>query len=280
MMVLISSTIVIALGPSRSSLFASATVNEDMGNQGESIPPQHLEGENCIAFDPAQVTIRNVEGIWKVVVGDIWMLDFADNQTNAQKALDIIRHYKLSYRCFVGGPDSPMQYYLINSSKGIVAAPIGPSLPGGGEECVPFNPQNTIVRQIGGTWKVVDGDHWIVDLGVSHDNANKALQIIKKYNFDHLCSVGGPGPNMMYFVTTSSALPADGELFVSEPVAPVSPRVELSNKYAANNLNANEPATPEDPVVEVGEEEDGLYAANPSLHVLTQKMRKAHLQSK
>jgi len=261
----ISSATALTLGASSSSsLFASASVNESMEGLGEAIPPQQLEGEDCITFDSAQASIQNIEGSWKVVVGDRWMLDFADNQANAQKALDIIRHYKLSEQCFVGRPNPPMQYYLTNSSNGTIAAPMGPSLPGGGEDCLSFNPQNTTVQQIEGTWKVVDGDHLILDFGVSHDNANKALQIIRKYNFDHMCFVGRPDPRMMYFVTSSGAPPTDGELFVSEPVTPISPRVELSNTFAANNLTTNEPATPDDPIEETGEEEEGLLSPNPT----------------
>jgi hypothetical protein len=257
--ILISSTLVITLGPSPSSLFATPTVNDDgINGLGESTVPQQIEVEDCIAFDPAQATLQNVQGSWKVVVGDMWMLDFADNQANAQKALDIIRHYKLSEQCFVGRPNPPMQYYLTNSMNGTIEAPKGPSLPGGGEDCVSFNPQSITVEQIAGTWKVVDGDHWILDFGASQDNANKALQIIKKYNFDHICFVGRPGLEMMYFVTTSSSAPPTvGELFASEPVTPISPETDLSNEnLSANNLTTTQPAEPGDPIGEIPEFKD------------------------
>jgi len=253
---LILSTMALALGPSSSSLFATATVNDDTGTVGEAILPQPLEDEDCISFDPAQATIQNIEGSWKVVVGNTWVLDFADNQTDAQMALEIIRHYKLSQQCFVGRPNPPMQYYLTNSTNGTITAPKGPSFPGGGEDCLSFNPQNTTVQQIGGTWKVVDGNHWLLDFGASQDNANKALQIIKKYNFDHICFVGRPGPEMMYFVTNSSAPPIVGELFVSEPVTPASPEIDLSNNLETNNLTRTQPAQPGDPIGEPPELEE------------------------
>jgi hypothetical protein len=262
--ILVLSTIVLILGgPSSSSLSVTATVSDGTDGVGESILPQQLEDEDCIIFDPTRAEIQNIGGGWKVVMGNISLLDFADNQTNAQRALEVIRHYNLSLQCFVGRPDPPMQYYLTNGTNGTVAAPKGPSLPGGGEDCLSFNPQNTTVEQIAGTWKVVDGSHWILDFGTSQDNANKALQIIKKYNFDHICFVGRPDPEMMYFVTNSSAPPRDEEPFVSEPVTPVSPEIDLSNEnLTANNLTTNQPAKPGDPIVEFRETEEGVRVPN------------------
>jgi hypothetical protein len=49
----------------------------------------------------------------------------------------------------------------------------------------------------------VDGTHWILDFGASQANANKALNIIKKYGFSQICFVGRPNPPMMYFLSKS-----------------------------------------------------------------------------
>jgi hypothetical protein len=42
------------------------------------------------------------------------MLNFGDNQANAQRALDIVRHYGFSSQCFVGRPNAPMMYFIAN----------------------------------------------------------------------------------------------------------------------------------------------------------------------
>lgn len=49
------------------------------------------------------------------------------------------------------------------------------------------------------TGKVVDGDHWMLDFGDKQAEANKALSVIKKYGFTHICFVGRPDAPMMYF---------------------------------------------------------------------------------
>jgi lysophospholipase L1-like esterase len=155
-------------------------------------PSQPVESEDCINFDPLHTSAQNVNGRWKIVVdNNIWMLDFGDNQANAQRALDIIRYYGFTSQCFVGRPNPPMQYYLVNRNP-----PQGAFT---GEDCVLFNPQTTTVQQIQGTWKVVDGSHWILDFGSNENNARLGLDIIRRYGFNSICFVGRPNPPMMYF---------------------------------------------------------------------------------
>ncbi len=147
--------------------------------------------EDCISFDPTKVEAKQISGNWKVVQGDMWMLDFGASKENAVKAVQIIQHYKMDSQCFVGRPNAPMQYYLVNGK-----APVGP-FPG--EDAIPFNPKTTEAKQINGAWKVVDGDHWMLDFGKSEANANEAVSIIKKYEFNNICFVGRPNAPMMYF---------------------------------------------------------------------------------
>jgi hypothetical protein len=74
-------------------------------------------------------------------------------------------------------------------------APVGAL---GGEDCVSFNPATTTVQQIKGSWKVVDGSHWMFDFGANKAEAEQTLAIIKKYGFTHSCFVGRPGPSFTY----------------------------------------------------------------------------------
>jgi len=56
----------------------------------------------------------------------------------------------------------------------------------------------TKVQQIGGRWKIVDGNHWLFDFAGKEDEARTALQIIKKDDFDRSCFVGRPEPSFRY----------------------------------------------------------------------------------
>jgi hypothetical protein len=147
--------------------------------------------EDCIAFDPNKVEAKKINGRWKVVQGSMWMLDFGSNQAQAQRAVQVIKHYKMNRQCFVGRPNAPMQYYTVNG-----AAPQGAMA---GEDAIPFNPANIQAKKINGRWKVVDGSHWLLDFATKEAEAKTAVTIIKHYGFNRICFVGRPNAPMMYF---------------------------------------------------------------------------------
>jgi len=66
------------------------------------------------------------------------------------------------------------------------------------EDCVSFNPVTTTVRKIDGSWKIVDGSHWLFDFGDKESEARTAYAIIKKYGFTRSCFVGRPDPSFNY----------------------------------------------------------------------------------
>lgn len=147
--------------------------------------------EDCIRFDYRRAEVERIGDRWKIVVGPMWLKDFGNSEREARQALRIIRHYRMNQQCFVGRPDPPMEYYLVNGR-----APVG-SL--GGEDCVSFNPANIEVKRIGGRWKIVEGTHWIMDFSNKEGEARMAFKIIKKYGFNRICFVGRPDPSMIYF---------------------------------------------------------------------------------
>jgi hypothetical protein len=147
--------------------------------------------EDCINFDPLKAEVKQVQGSWKVVVNDMWLLDFGANESEARKALQIIKNYRMNKQCFVGRPDPSMVYYLTNG-----AAPAGPMA---GEDCIAFNPSNLEVKQVQGRWKIVEGSHYVLDFNTNEAEARLALQLIKKYGFTNICYVGRPDPSFVYF---------------------------------------------------------------------------------
>jgi len=67
-----------------------------------------------------------------------------------------------------------------------------------GEDCVGFNPHTIEVKQVQGSWKIVDGNHWMFDFGSNRDEAEQSAAIIRKYGFTQSCFVGRPGPSFTY----------------------------------------------------------------------------------
>ncbi|HHE32836.1 MAG TPA: hypothetical protein ENL07_09520 [Chlorobaculum parvum] len=146
--------------------------------------------EDCISFNPATTTLRNVDGRWTIVDGNHWMFNFGDKKAEAMKALRIIKHYKMNQSCFVGRPDPSFTYLLVKGKA--------PKKRMQGEDCVSFNPNTIEVKKINGRWKIVDGSHWIFDFENKEDEARTAFAIIKKYGFTRTCYVGRPNASFIY----------------------------------------------------------------------------------
>lgn len=165
------------------------------GNTVTEIAPPWIP-EDRIAFNRASLAVAQFGGRWKVVEGNHWMIDTGSSKAEADRILEIIKHYKLASMCFVGRPRcgdvQPMMYWLTDAG----AAPRG-SLTG--EDCIPFDRDHLAVIEVGGRWKVAEGAHWLLDFGAGRGNAVAALHFIRKYRFNEMCFVGRPDPSMTYF---------------------------------------------------------------------------------
>jgi hypothetical protein len=146
--------------------------------------------EDCVSFNPATTAVQQISNDWKIVDGSHWMFSFGTNKAEADKALAIIKHYRMNESCFVGRPDPSFSYLKVGG-----AAPVGAFA---GEDCLAFNPATIEVKQISGDWKIVDGSHWMFSFGAKKAEAEQSLAIIKKYGFTHTCYVGRPGPSFKY----------------------------------------------------------------------------------
>jgi len=152
--------------------------------------PGPMLREDCVSFNPATTTVRNIDGRWTIVDGSHLLFNFGDKRAEALNALKVIKYYRMDSSCFLGRPDPSFRYLLVNGN-----APQG-SMPG--EDCVSFNPNTIEVKNIGGRWKIVDGSHWLFDFGDKESEARTAFTIIKKYGFTRSCFVGRPDPSFNY----------------------------------------------------------------------------------
>ena len=146
--------------------------------------------EDCVSFNPDTAEVKQIGGRWKIVDGSHWLFDFGDKKSEAERSLNIIKHYHMNQSCFVGRPHPSFSYFLVSGSS-----PVGAF---SGEDCVSFNPATIEVKNIGGRWKIVDGTHWLFDFGAKESEARQAFAIIKKYGFTSSCFVGRPQPSFKY----------------------------------------------------------------------------------
>ena len=54
-------------------------------------------------------------------------------------------------------------------------------------------------------YKIVDGNHWLFDLGSARSEARQAERIIKHYRMNRSCFVGRPDPSFRYLLISRSA---------------------------------------------------------------------------
>jgi hypothetical protein len=82
------------------------------------------------------------------------------------------------------------------------------------EDRIAFNRANLSVAQFGGRWKVVEGDHWMIDTGGSKAEADIVLDVINHFKLTSMCFVGRPRCGdvrpMMYWLTDAGAAPSGG----------------------------------------------------------------------
>jgi hypothetical protein len=121
----------------------------------------------------------------------MWLLDFGSNKSEAERALKTIKHYRMNSQCFVGRPHPSMEFYLVNGF-----APEGPI---DGEDSIPFNPPDLEVQRVRGRWKIVEGNHWLMDFDQLEEEARQALSYILRFGFRYICFIGRPNPSMTYF---------------------------------------------------------------------------------
>ena len=164
---------------------------EDCTRVAEFVSLVPCNQHDFIPFNPANAKVVPRNGRWRIEVDGMWLLDFGSSKAEAQQALRIIKYYKMNTQCFVGRPGPSMEFYLVNGQ-----APSGAIA---GEDAISFNPANVQAQYINGRWKVVDGNHWIMDFNQSEAEARQALSYILRYGFRFICFVGRPGPSMTYF---------------------------------------------------------------------------------
>ncbi|MBN1881775.1 MAG: hypothetical protein JW885_06340 [Deltaproteobacteria bacterium] len=73
------------------------------------------------------------------------------------------------------------------------------------EDCISFDPSHVSVIEAGGSYKLAEGDMWMVDFGDNAAEADKAFQIIRHYSMDSQCFVGRPDASLMYWTVGGGA---------------------------------------------------------------------------
>jgi hypothetical protein len=149
--------------------------------------------EDCMEFSPATIQVLQQGGSWRLTDRGRAIADFGNNRAEALRALDIVKNYRFSSQCFVGGQNPSMTYWKA-----------GAAIPGGGmpgEDCMAFIPEELAVQRMAGSWKIADRGRAIADFGDNRDEAERSLDVIRQYDLNRQCFVGRPNPSMAYWLS-------------------------------------------------------------------------------
>ncbi|MCK6692718.1 MAG: M12 family metallopeptidase [Thermoanaerobaculia bacterium] len=144
--------------------------------------------EDCISFNPNNVTVKQSGAKWLVVDGSHSMYS-APNKAEAEKIVKIIKHYGLNKSCYVGRPDASFEYLLKGNAS--------PSGAFSGEDCLSFNPAKLSIKKEGSQYLLTDGSSRMF-MFPNKAEADQALAMIKKYGFTKTCYVGRPDASLQY----------------------------------------------------------------------------------
>ena len=169
-------------------------------------------GQTIAGFDPAK-NLQNPGGMATMtsnlkVTGTATIEAVIDHTHKVKETDERNNIMKKAVTCKTGAVMQPgvVTRPGMEARPGVVDRPdvvVQPSV--GKEDCISFNPATTTVQQIQGSWKIVDGSHWMFDFGNNASEARKALAIIQKYRMNQSCFVGRPNPSFQYMLVSGNA---------------------------------------------------------------------------
>ncbi len=179
-------------GSNRTNYEVSGSMRKVSGGGGGAGNRPPLQ-EDCVSFNPRNAEVVRRQGRWKIVDGNNWLFDFANNRREAEQSLQVIQNYAFNRACYVGRPD-PSMVYLKRGNR----------VPGGrmpGQDCIRHDASNYTIRQDGANrWLLTDGRSRI-KVFPNRREARLALRVIERYSLNRLCYVGRPGPSFEYWLS-------------------------------------------------------------------------------
>ncbi len=152
--------------------------------------------EDCLPLNPNNLSIFTDSG--KFILSDDGgsrRLFAFDILSEAQRTKQIIEFYGMNETCFVGRANPDFNYLLVNgaSPQGALA----------GEDCVFTGVPE--VAFVAGSWKIVDGNRWLLDFGSDEAEARDSFELIRFYAFTEYCFVGRPDASFEYWRTDADS---------------------------------------------------------------------------
>lgn len=151
--------------------------------------PSLMDMTDRTPLDWTKVQVCKDGDDWKLVQGAHVLANFGAKETDALKALEVVRFYRFTEQCRIGYPKPTFSCFLV---KGQAPKGVMPGL-----DSVEFQPGALVLRQLGQDWVIGDGRHILFRFGDNAEEARQALRLIQQYKFDRICRADRGSPPAM-----------------------------------------------------------------------------------
>jgi hypothetical protein len=158
--------------------------------------PGQVEGDDqsdsYLVFDSSRLEVCCDGQSWKLLSGTRCLADFGAREEDARDVLKVMQFYRFTERRRVVRSLTAFTYYLTNGE-----APRGLML---GVRSVEFRAAELAVRQVGEDWCLCEAGRTVLAAGKSQEEAEQVLQVIQRYQFDHICQLGTAARPVLTFM--------------------------------------------------------------------------------
>jgi hypothetical protein len=144
--------------------------------------------EDCIAYNPNNLTKKYEAGIWTINDGNtqVMRLHGGPGDNTGDKGLALARRFKS--HCFIGRNNQREEKYSYIFDYWRNSSGINTTIPDQDEDCSPYNRANISVDEMGdNAYRVKDHDHVLHGFDTKSD-AEKGKLVLAKYN--QICFIG------------------------------------------------------------------------------------------
>ena len=169
-----------------------APATQNTGNTGGgNTQAQWPSPEDCISYNPNNVTSRYEAGIWAIVDGntEIMRLYGGPTENVGQKGVALAKHFRR--HCFLGRNNTREEKYSYIFDYWRDPSGQNPAIADQEDDCSPYNKNNLTVENMGSGqgWRVKDHDH-VLHLFDNETDARNGKLVLSKY--DQICFIGNP----------------------------------------------------------------------------------------
>jgi hypothetical protein len=147
------------------------------------LAPATTEAALRIHFEPRHVKLHLDGQSWKLRYDNQDLGDFGKDFYQAQQVQQWLQQYGCTEMNQVGYPKTVLTYFLVNGGP-----PRGVKFSMSGRQ---FRTDLLTLKQIDQTWYLQENGQPILPLGTQQRDAERALQIIRRYGFDYIARPAG-----------------------------------------------------------------------------------------